>query len=98
MGIDVDSLFQHVVNNAVAVLPHIAERAPNNIDSSVCFLEKIIRVFQQKRHAGMGYDSDPRHVANIFLVALGGGVVHSPDAGGLVYCIPPLLANPLTWV
>lgn len=98
IGIDVNSLFQHVVHNAIAIFPHIAERAPNNINSSVCFLEKIIRVFQQKRNAGMGYDANHCHAANILFIALGGCIVHSPNAGWLIYLIPHLLADHLTWV
>lgn len=92
----VNSFLQHVVYNAISILPHVSKRSPDHIKSAVGFFEKVLGILEQERHACVRDHSDGRPLPNILLIALCGCIVHSPNAGGLVYLSSHLLAYHLS--
>lgn len=71
---------QHVVHDALAVLPHVPQRAPHHVDGVVGLAEEVLGFLQQQRDAGVGDHSQGGPLAHVAFKAPRGRVVHPPDA------------------
>lgn len=78
------SLSQHVVHDALPILPHVSQRPPHNVDGVVSLAEEVLGLLQQKWYAGMRDNSQGGTLAHVFFEAPCGCVVHPPDAGRAV--------------
>lgn len=94
----VNSFLQHVVHNAISILPHVSKRSPDHVNSVVGFFEKVLGILEKERHARVRDHSYGCPLPNILLIALCGSIVHPPYAGGLVYLSSHLLASHLSRV
>lgn len=70
---------QHVVHDALAVLPHVTQRPPHHVHRVVGLAEEILGFLQQQRDAGVGDHSQGGPLAHVVFKALRGRVVHPPD-------------------
>lgn len=98
LRITVHSLLQHIIYNAASIFSHISERSPDDINCTIGFLEKVVCILQQKRDTSMGDNSYCCPFSNVFFIALGGSIIHSPYTGSLVNFRSYFLFCHLTWV
>lgn len=74
-------LSQHVVHDALSILPHVSQRPPHNVDSVVALAKEVLGLLQQQWYTGMRDDSQGGTLAHVTFEAPCGCVVHPPDAG-----------------
>lgn len=72
---------QHVVHDALAVLPHVAQRPPHHVDGVVGLAKEVLGLLQQQGDAGVRDHSQGGPLTHVALEAPRGCVVHPPDAG-----------------
>lgn len=89
-------LAQHVVNNALSIFPHVSQGPPHNVNRAVALAEKVLRILQQQRDAGVRDHPQGGPVSHVALEAARGRVIHPPDAGRAVNLCPGGLSQHLT--
>lgn len=72
-------LLQHVVHDALAVLPHVPQRAPHHIGRVVFLPEEVLGLLQEQRDAGVGDHPHGGAPADIHLKPHRGSVVRPQD-------------------
>lgn len=87
---------QHVVHDALPVLPHVPQRPPHHVHGVVALAEEVLRLLQQQRHAGVRDDPERGPSPDVVVKPSRGSVVHAPDAGRAVDLRAGSLAQHLT--
>lgn len=77
-------LSQHVVHDALPILPHVSQRPPNDVDGVVALAEEVLGFLQQQGDAGVRDNPQRGPLAHVMFKPPCGRVVHPPDAGRVV--------------
>lgn len=81
MRVVLRSLSQHVVHDALPILPHVSQRPPHDIDGVVALPKEVLGLLQQQGDAGVGDDPQRGSSAHVTLKSPSWCIVHPPDAG-----------------
>ena len=95
MRVVLGRLSQHVVHDALPVLPHVSQRPPHHIDGVVGLSEEVLRLLQQQGDAGVRDHSQRGALADVNFETPCGRVVHPPDARRAIDLRPGSLAQHL---
>lgn len=96
VGVVLGRLAQHVVNDALPILPHVPQRPPHHVHRVVALPEEVLRLLQQQGDAGVGDHPQSGPPADVVLKSPRGSVVHPPDAGRAVNLRADALTQHLT--